>query len=225
MKNTIRICLLVFCIISFTSCRKNIKAGIKTNLTGLVNDPITNLPISNSTIYVQEYKTGLYGGLYGTVPNRVIDSTKSGSDGRYALAFVTTGKGVEYRLACSVGFNYYTQQGAQDINIGTDNSINFWAYKLHVLKARILVSNNPNPPLRVYGTISLAVGNISSTSNDTTIFLPVIPNFENYIYFTIANIDTPAIYNARIDTLRLQGLTDTFTHTFQVDPTLFRRRL
>jgi hypothetical protein len=221
MKNIIRICLLVFCIISFTSCKKNIKADIKTNLTGLVNDPIANLPISNSTIYVEEYKSGFYGPVF----NRVIDSTKSGSDGRYTLAFVTTGKGVEYRLACSTGFNYYSQQGAQDISIGTDNSINFWAYKLHVLKARILVSNNPNPPLRVYGTISLAVGNISSTSNDTTIFLPVIPNFENYIYFTIRNIDTPAIYNARIDTLRLQGLTDTFTHTFQVDPTLFRRRL
>ena len=221
MKYTTRICLLFICTISFTNCKKNIKADIKTNLTGLVNDPITNLPISNSTIYVNEYKSGLYGPVF----NSVIDSTKSGSDGRYSLGFTTTGKGVEYRLACSPGFNYYTQQGAQDIKIGTDNSIDFWAYKLHVLKARILVSNNPNPPLRVYGTISLAVGNISSTTNDTTIFLPVIPNFSNCIYFTIANIDTPAIYNARIDTLLLQGFTDTFTHTFQVDPTLFQRRL
>ena len=188
---------------------------------GLVNDPLTQLPISNSSIYVQEYKTG----LYGPVLNRIIDSTKSGNDGRYALTFATTGQGVEYRLAFSPGHNYYTLQDAEKINIGTDNTIDFWAYKVHILKARIIVTNNPNPPLRVYTNIPSGNNNIYSTSNDSTVFLNVLPNLENYIYFNITSIDTPSIYNARIDTLLFPGFTDTFTHTFQVDPTLFQRRL
>lgn len=221
MKQTVQKCLIFFCIILLTNCKKNIKADIKTNLMGLTSDPLTQLPISNASIYVHEYKTGMYGPVF----SRTVDSTKSGSDGRYNFSFATTGHGVEYRLAFLPTVNYYILQDAQKINIGTDNTINFFAYKIHTLKARVIITSNPNPPLRVYSNISSGSNNISATTNDSTVFLQVIPNFDNYIYFNITNVDTPGIYNARIDTLFLPGFTDTFTHTFQVDPTLFQRRL
>ncbi|MVN20528.1 hypothetical protein [Mucilaginibacter arboris] len=154
----------------------------------------------------------------------MIDSTKCDINGKYSISFTTTGQGLEYRLAFFSPPNYYSLQDAVIIIVGKDNTVNFSAFKVHLLKARVVISNNPNPPLNVYTTISSG-GKISGKAGDSTIFLKVLPNIANFVYFAIQNIDTPTKSNLRIDTVLLSGFADTFRHTFQVNPQLFKCRL
>jgi len=211
---------LILILFIYTSCRKTLERGTITQLTGLVSDPISQKPVPNGSIHVQEY----VGGSFGSIFSKVIDSTKCDVNGKYSISFATTGHGLEYRLAFFSPSNYYSQADPVKISIGKDNIVNFTAVKIHLLKARIIVSNNPNPPLRVYSNIS-GGGNISGKSGDSTIFMKVLPNLANLVYFTITNIDTPTKYNVRIDTVLLSGFADTFSHTFMVNPQLFKRRL
>jgi len=208
--------ILFLIVLSCHSCRRNIEAGIKTTVSGQVFDFNKQQPIPNVPILVVEYENG----LYGPRPKAVIDSTSSGSDGRYSLTFTTTGKGTQYRIGFRPSIKFYTIQDAVTIITGKDTTVNFWATELHTLKAEIHMVNNPNPPMRV-GTIAGLGAVINGTDKDTTILLQIFPNIANEIQFNITNIDTPSLYNIRLDTIMLQGFPDTFTWTFQVDPRFF----
>lgn len=225
MKTQIFKYLLSFLLLTLVaSCRKNIPEGIETTITGKVYDPKTNKPIVGATVGVQEYKRGTI--LYGPTFNGIIDSTRTDNDGNYKITFTTTGTGVEYHLSFGPGKNYDPVTVPIKLNVGKDTVINFLAFEIHTLKARVIVVNNYNPPLRVYTRLStLETNQVLSTSADTTFFIKVLPDQFNEIYFNIRNVDTPSLVNVRIDTILLQGFTDTFQRTFQVDPKLFTKRL
>jgi hypothetical protein len=212
--------LLIVCL--FSSCRKDIPAGIKTTITGLVFDDNKNQPVTNMSINIVEYKNG----IYGPEPYRIIDSTISGFDGKYAITFTTTGKGIQYSISMSPGLNYLSYQSPNILPIGKDTTINFFAVKLSVLKADIQIQNNLNPPLRMYdASYSSWVNEIYGTNIDTVVFLKVIPNRINNIAFNVTNTDSPLIYNVRIDTLNFSGFSDTFNLSFNLDPSTFPLRI
>jgi hypothetical protein len=211
--------ILILLLQTIFSCRKKIEAGIKTRVTGIVFDNISQKAIPNVPIRIIEYERGFYGPL----PKGVIDSTVSGPDGKYAITFSTTGQGVQYGVGFAPNSNYYTIQDAVGLRVGRDTTVNFWAIELHTLKARIQMVDNPNQPLRV-STITGLGARIYGLNNDTTVFVKIIPNTSNEIQFTITNKDTPSIYNYRVDTVNFAGFADTFSKTFQVLPQTFPKR-
>jgi hypothetical protein len=223
MNTRIIILVIPFMLLMLYGCRKNIPAGIETTITGKVYDPKTNKPITQAGIYIQEYEPG---GMYPPQFMGIIDSARTDNDGNYQINFTTTGRGTEYRITFSPGNSYDPITVPKKIQPGRDTVINFVAFKIHTLKARVIVTNNYNPPLKVYTRLhTLNAGSIHSLSADTTIYLSILPDQYNEVFFNIKNVDTPSLYNMRIDTLLFQGFTDTFQLTFQVDPRLFFKRL
>lgn len=201
------------------SCKKTLDAGISTNATGVVFDYNKQQPISNIPIYIYEYERDFLRLRY----NGTIDSTKSDLDGKYSIKFYTTGKGNEYRIGFRLSDNFYTIQNASVLNVGMENTIDFWAVQLNILKARIQMIDNPNPPMRV-STIAGLQARVWGTNNDTVVFMKIVPNNINQIQFTITNVDTPSIYNYQIDTINFSGFQDTFNITIPVVPKIFPKR-
>lgn len=203
----------------FYSCKKNIDAGINTNVTGIVFDYIKQQPISNIPIYIAEYESGFYGPKFkGT-----IDSAISGLDGKYSIKFSTTGKGVEYRIGVRPNDNFYSPGNPVVFYVGKENTVNFSAIQLHILKATLQMIDNPNPPMRVSTLLGLQA-NVWGTNNDTVVFMKVIPNNINEIQFTITNVDSPSVYNYQVDTINFSGFQDTFNITIPLVPKLFPKR-
>lgn len=185
----------------------------------MVLDYKTRQPIADIPIYIYEYETGFYGPRY----KATIDSTKSGIDGNYDIHFATTGKGIQYEIVFRPSDAFFALQNSVVLNVGKDTMINFYATRFHVLKARIQMTENPNPPMRVSNVAGLQA-NVWGTNNDTIIFMKIIPNQINKIQFTITNVDTPSIYNYRIDTINFSGFHDTFSMTIPVVPKNFPNR-
>ena len=217
-KNYKNILLIVFLTLQL-GCKKNLDAGIKTNVSGMVLDYNTQQPIANIPIYIYEFVTGFYGGQSISA----IDSTKSGVDGSYDISFATTGKGIQYTIAFSPGEEFFSRQNNVVLHVGKDTMVNFYATQFHVLKARLQMTENPNPPMRVSNIAGLQA-NVWGTNNDTIIFMKIIPNQIDEIQFTITNVDTPSIYNYQIDTINFSGFQDTFNMTIPVVPKNFPKR-
>jgi|GEM_PF-2815491 len=207
---------LLLVIILAYSCKKNIEAGIKTNISGTTYDDNSQQPIPNVPIYINEYTTGFYGPIF----RATIDSTKSGSDGNFNISFSTTGHGSEYRIVFQPGDDFLTFQNGIILNVGKDTMIRFSAIKFHVLKARFQITQNPNPPLRVSTVVGLQAS-VWGTNNDTTVFMKILPNLVNEIQFTITNVDSPSIYNIQLDTINFSGFQDTFNMVFPLVPENF----
>ena len=218
-QNFSRNIILLFIISLLFACKKHIDAGIKTNVSGRIADYITQEPIANIPVYIYEYATGFNNLQF----LGIIDSAVSGPDGKYHLNFTTTGHGIEYKIAISLNDFFYSVQSLATLPIGKDTVINFYAAKLHVLKARLQITDNPNPPMGV-STINGLYANVWGTSNDTVVFMKVFPNQDNQVQFTITNIDTPSIYNYELDTFHFPGFLDTFDRTFPVSPKTFIKR-
>ncbi len=203
------------------SCKRTLDAGIKTTVSGTAFDYNSQKAIPDVPIYIYEFKkTDL---LYPPRFNGIIDSTKSGLDGKYAIDFTTTGHGSEYRIVFKPSPDYYLSQDAITIYVGKDQIVDYHAFKLHVLKARLQINENPNPPLRV-STIAGLQARIWGTNNDTIVLMKILPNQFNQIQFTITNVDTPSIYNYRVDTLNFPGFQDTFNLTIPLAPKTFPKR-
>lgn len=201
------------------SCKKHLDAGINTNVTGIVFDSKNQQPIPNVPIYISEYETGFYGPRY----KAIIDSSKSSPNGKYAIHFSTPGHGIQYRIGFRPDADFYTLQGAAILNVGKDTTVDFYATKYHILKARLQITENPNPPMRV-STIAGLQANVWGTNNDTVVFMKIIPDHINKIQFTITNIDSPSIYNYQIDTIKFSGFQDTFNLTIPLFPKNFPKR-
>jgi hypothetical protein len=200
-------------------CIKSIDAGISTTVTGIVFDNNKQQPIPNIPIYIHEYESDFFRLRY----KATIDSAKSGPDGKYNITFFTTGKGSEYRINFRPSENFYTLQNASTLNIGMINIVDFSAMQFHILKARLQMIDNPNPPMRV-STIAGLQARVWGTNNDTVVFMKIIPNNINELKFTITNVDTPRIYNYRADTINFSGFQDTFNITIPLAPTFFPKR-
>jgi preprotein translocase subunit YajC len=214
-----KISLLIILTLPFSCKKLHTDAGIDTNVSGIVMDYKSQQPIKNIPIYIDEYETGFYGPKY----RATIDSTKSGVDGKYKIHFSTTGQGIQYRIGFKPGGNFYILHDDVTLNVGKDTVVNFYATQYHILKARIEMTDNPNPPMRV-STIAGLQANVWSTNNDTLVFMKVIPNQKNEIQYTITNVDTPSVYNYKVDTINFPGFQDTISVTLPVIPKSFPKR-
>lgn len=220
MQTLFRKILLLIILTLPLSCKKlHIEAGIDTSVSGVVMDYKSQQPILNIPVYIDEFETGFYGPRF----KDTIDSTMSGAGGKYNLHFSTTGHGIEYRIRFSPNEDFYILHNAVTLNVGKDTVINFYAARYHTLQARLQVTNNPNPPMRV-STIAGVEANVWRTNNDTIVFMKVIPDQINEIQFTITNVDTPYLYNYKRDTIDFPGFLDTFKVTIPVMPKSFPKR-
>ncbi len=88
---------------------KYVEPGIETVVTGRVFDSGRQLPVSGARLLLVEY--GPSQNLFGPPsPQAIIDSARTGEDGTYSIRFRTTGNGIQYKIALSVGRNFYTNQ-------------------------------------------------------------------------------------------------------------------
>lgn len=129
---------------------------------------------------------------------------------------------MQYRIGFSPDENFYTVQDAIVLNVGKDTVVSFKAYKSHVLKARLQVKNNTNPPVNI-STLRY-VGKVWGTNNDTTVYMKIIPNILNEIQFSIINVDTPSLHNYIMVPVDMPGFQDTFSITIPLSPRLFPKR-
>ena len=212
---------LLLAITSVCGCNKNVDTDISTTVTGIVSDGIKHEPIANVPIYIDEYDMG---SVSGPQYRATIDSTKSDLDGKYNIEFSTHGNNVGYRVRFKPPENFLISLDFAILHVGEVQIVNFSPIELHFLKARLEMTDNPNPPMRV-STIFGSSITVWGTNNDTTVFLKVIPNNLNQITFSITNVDTPSVQNYQIDTIMCSGFQDTFDVVLPVVPESFPGRL
>ena len=198
-------------LLTVAGCHK-VAPGITGTLTGLVSDTTTSIPVANAQISVREY----YLGTYGPIPGKIVGKALTGPDGRYRLNFTTTGNGVKYVENCTVDSTYANFNDGTTVTAGKDAVVNFGVIKLLPVLARIIVTNDPYPPLTAYlGYQDYAT--IYGTNNDTTVTLLVFPRGYQQIRFSIQNPAYP------LNVTSFQDISySTSIQTFNVDPSTFK---
>jgi len=202
-------------ILLVTGCKK-ISPGIASTVSGTVMDNNRGVPIMNATVTLRQEKYKLFGGAT-TVGNPI--TTTSGPDGKYSITFTSGGPGDDFELSLSVDSNYLNENNPQKIPAEKDTVVNFNAWQLAILKAHIIVKNNPAPPLTVFCDDFAGVG-IWGTNNDTVVTLKVIPNRPNGLQFLI-KVPSNQYDSSLITDFTLSGFSTTYYQTFTVNPSTF----
>lgn len=222
MKNVFlfTICLLIFC-----NCEDVTEHNIETTVSGVVFDSTSQLPISNYKIKVGEYNKRLVGIMWKPQFIQFLDSTYTNTSGYYSITFKTSGKGDYYQLEYEtpVGYTYIEPNYIffyKELAIGENNERNLFLLKTATLKARIIVHENPSPPLKLYPPL---VGNnfitINGFNTDTTVYVQVGRKTSNRFLFTIKKEFVEHHY----EYLNVENvaLNDTIEHIFEVYPSKF----
>ena len=168
-------CLLFFLVIS---CKKQtITPLFETVVSGKFFEGNSNKPIEGAKIsIVHEGKT--------------IDSAFTDKNGLYSITLKTTNKDdTLYMWKFELDKKYFFNPLIKWIKLGELNVQDIEAREGIVLKARIICSNCPAPPLTVASsTLKSYIGNLSflkldNYDGDETVLLKVLPNAENTIHF------------------------------------------
>lgn len=214
MRRTLFVGTFFLVFIAF-GCNK-VAPGIITTVNGTVTDDVQIIPIANAKITIAEYKQSFLGGnpTYGQEW-----TTYTGPDGKYTLKFTTTGHGSGYQIFMRLDTNYLNLSRLQEIHAGQNATIDFSATQLFILKAHIIVKNNPYPPMYVLGANTSSAW-IHGTNNDTVVNLQVVPNRPGALTF---GDWFPGEVNPRYhyENFILSGFNKPYSETFTVDPSTF----
>jgi len=212
-------CILVtLCLgLLFTACKKDYPSNISSVVKGRFYDSTNKVPIPNVTVQVGEYQSKTNNFERDYLFNSFVGSATTDVNGNYTINFKTSGDGNYYFLtytnvpkgvtmAPNPGSNNYFNQHSFPIgNIGGSSTCNVYGFKQYYLQVRMIVSNNPLPPLNVSVRDALEEaggGEIYAKNTDTVLNIPIKKN-ENfslilniYNYTTqIAYFDTPIVFS------------------------------
>jgi len=172
-------CLLFFLVIS---CKKQTSTPLfETVVSGKFFEGNSKKPIQGAKVsIVYDHKT--------------IDSAFTDKNGTYSIILKTPNKDdTQYMWKFELDKKYFFNPLIQWIKLGESNVYNVEGREGIILKARIICSNCPAPPLNVASsTFTSYLGNLSSLKldsydGDETVLLKVLPNAENTIHFTYWN--------------------------------------
>jgi len=218
--------LIYFMCLIFISCKKDNAVTI-TTLSGTTVEGNSGLPIVDGKVYVWEYRQTNDLFKSQMIRHKLIDSVKTDKSGNYSLSFKSSESVGFYRANFQLSSNYYYQYVPEkNLVIGSGNVMNLTAYRASFLKARVIYSENPNPPLSVITfsdlnpSWTLSNHRLDKVKADTTLILKLIPNYPNTVYFIYSNGFNPFTYK---ETITPVNSIDTLVRTFNVNPKEFVR--
>ncbi|WP_025609558.1 hypothetical protein [Pontibacter actiniarum] len=221
MKN---IFLIILALSLLTGCKlEPVEPNIETTVSGKVYDSWNKLPITDFKLRVAEYMKVRAGEGFTYNFIQFLDSTYTDADGNYAMAFRTSGKGNHYRVEYDRQRNFaYPYEGYTEIKAGEDNQLDYDFQRAVTLRARVIVHDNPAPPLAV-GTARQKWYNekIYGVNNDTVTYMQVIRNSTNEIVFSIHEQPSYRFHSEYIEVGDV-ALSDTVEHVFEIYPAEFK---
>lgn len=226
MKN--RILSIVFLLsIVFGSCKEDRLEKIsETIVTGNIKEGNSLKPITGVKVYIWKYKRTDDFYKPQTYREKIVDSTVTDILGNYSVSFKSTVDAAYYMPNFELGREYYFMYPSIKLQRGMNNIYDLMAYQSCILKAIITYSDNPYPPLKVYNNSevnpswTLSSFTINRVKGDTTLFIKLIPNKENYLTFSYSNGYTPFFYS---ETIRPPRTLDTVFRNFNLNPISFKR--
>ena len=207
----------ILSILLFSACKKDYQPNINSVVKGRFYDSTNKVQIPNITVQVGEYQSKDNNFERDYTLNSYVGSATTDANGNYLINFKTSGHGNYYFLrysnvpagvtiAPNPGSNSTFNQNSFAINnIGGSNTCNVYGFKQYYLQVRMIVSNNPLPPLNVSvldAREEAGGGEIYAKNTDTVLNIPIKKN-ENfslilniYNYTTqIAYFDTPIVFS------------------------------
>jgi hypothetical protein len=204
-----KVILALICM-ALVSCFKapNVKPNIQTTVSGQFYDNVNNEGYANATVKVGEYEShfaGELGTAYTLIGYR--GTTTTDINGKYTISFTASGNGNTYFLEYvdipqkiyvtdnngSTSNSTYSGRSEQIQNLGSAVTYNFTVFKQYFMKTRIIVQNNPMPPLGMsIGGPQFSMGcscnNVSGANNDTVVYIQIKKNTGGfYLNFGITN--------------------------------------
>jgi hypothetical protein len=207
--------VLLFIILLLISCKKKEYPVI---VKGQAWDDSRQKPVKNLLIYIYDVKCENFGCHF----NQILDSTRTDESGHYEMIYQPQ-NGNSLHIDCSYQPRTYVyadpEQRQRRLSIG-NNTGDFILRKTTVLKARIIMSNNPFPPLKIIDNIEAFMVEVNGINKDTVVYLRGVANKNNFIDFLI--IEPGYIYYKRkTENIVVNSLVDTFAVTILTDPSTY----
>jgi hypothetical protein len=217
--------LVVSFILSLSSCEDYLQESRETLVRGNVYDTNKEQPLVNTTVYIQAYET--VDNLNTTNPDYIIyknilDSVKTDAAGNYAITLTGEKYNLPPKWLVRLNNSRFKYPYGQQSNIlkGQENKVDFKVIELHPLRLRIIVKDNPRPPL----TVQLPQAHekkaiIYGVNADSTILLMVIPNQVNEVAFHVVHPIRNNNVKSHCDTTNAKGFKPMYqsTHTVYSD--------
>lgn len=209
-----------------SACKSNIEHVPDTVIRGTVLEGNLNTPISGAKVLVWEIRTTHDYIKSHTYRYKAVDSALTNAAGQYALKFKTSPFADSYEPGFQLSDGYYFKYPSENLQKGKENVVNLSAYKPIFLKARIVCSDNTNPPMtvqtrsQVNTSWTLSLFQFKNRSVDTTVILKLIPNKNNDLWFSYLIGNTPYFYSEVINPTLLP---DTLMRTFTLNVKDFHR--
>ena len=226
-----RIRILLFLLIFGTGCSKDY-TSVDSVITGTFYDSRNLEAIEGVILRVAEYypipkKNEFETQQYNLV--QVLGTSTTNQDGYYNIPFSAVNNGdiylIEYEIdgryssapSVPVGIAEILSRNIEIEKLGGTITKDFDFNRYYYLKFRVVVHDNPFPPININGywyhqngMRIVATNPIYNTNNDTTKYIQVANNHTNYLQFMVTNDnndilknnpDIPVEINSDIDTI------------------------
>jgi hypothetical protein len=216
MKTNLAFFLL--CLFAFlASCEKE-DDGEHVVVQGSVYDDVLQEPVENMLVYVYDVACK----NFMCARNQIVDSTRTDSNGMFKMNYKTNNLNSLY-VELGYPSRSYVPAGNQQSSyqlVRGNNAAHFTVRKTSVLKARVLVANNPQPTLKVFDGIEAHMVEIPGMNKDTVIYLRAVANQTNTIDL-LAHSPDMQYYRRRTDYFHPLGYADTLNITIEAEPNSF----
>jgi hypothetical protein len=210
---------LLCTILLLTNCKKD-EANELVIIKGKVWDDNMQMPIKNLLVCIYDVKCE----NFACHSNEIVDSTRTDNNGNYEMNYKRKNSNSLY-VRCSYpnrSYTHPTNQGNnhQILSPGIYTDKNFILRKTSVLKTRVLVTNNPFPPLKIFDNINAYMVEIKGANKDTIVYLRGVANRVNLIDL-VAFSPNILYYRRKTESINLGTYADTINITILADPNTF----
>ena len=210
---------LLSTILLLTNCKKD-ETNELVIIKGRVWDDNMQIPVKNLLVYIYDVKCE----NFACHSNEIVDSTRTDNNGNYEMNYKRKNSNSLY-VRCTFPNRSYTpptNQGNehQILRPGTYTEKNFILRKTSVLKTRVLVSNNPYPPLKIFDNIEAHMEEIKGANKDTVVYLRGVANRLNQIDLVASSPDL-LYYRRKTESINLGTYADTINITILANPNTF----
>ncbi|KAA5549604.1 hypothetical protein [Adhaeribacter rhizoryzae] len=221
LPNSLVLILVIGLVLQLTGCEDYLQESRETVVRGNVYDTNKQQAAANATVFIQLYEIGNSGWIY----KNILDSVKTDANGNYAITL----KGEKYKrplklLARLNNAKFKNDALGQRVQIynGEENKIDFKAIELHPLRLRVIVEDNPRPPLMIYlPQAHEKKATIYGVNADTSVSLSIIPNGVNEIDCYIVHPVRNDKIMSRHDTINAKGFNPVYQRTLTLYPKKF----
>lgn len=211
--------LILALLFGFASCEDKDDILERVIVKGRVYDDINQQPVKNLLVFIYDVECK----NFACHSNKVLDSTRTNFNGYYEINYKPK-NGNSLYVMCGYPSRTYAHPENQDWQkqIGRGNNYaNFTLRKTSVLRTRVIVTNNPFPPLKVADNIESHWVEIYGANKDTVIYLRGVANHSNPISLFVTTPDFTTYYRQRVDYIQLGAYADTLDLLIRADPNTF----